>query len=91
MAKKGYDHMFCKGFTRKILMPFVEMMFTHVLPEYEKTVLKEYNDDDADKFVFMDPTDTELKPILDEIVGLTRCSHLSEGVLFEERQRRTGG
>lgn len=42
-------------------------MFSVTLPEYEKAILKQYTDDDPDKFVFMDPTDTDMAPILEKI------------------------
>ena len=48
-------------------------MFSVTLPEYEKSVLKSFNGDDPDKFVFTDPTDQDMLPMLTSLVNLTNA------------------
>ena len=52
------------------LISFKELMFSVTLPEYEKSILNTFTDDDQEQVVFMSETDTTIKPILDQLVKI---------------------
>ena len=67
-SKKAYYHQFSK-FVLKKLTSWKEILFTQILPDYEKQCLSEFTNNDITEFVFLDPQDTNMNEILGNLVS----------------------